>query len=52
MALPGAIIIIDDVIKFRYKMESLYEYVESENLDYKIIQIDTDDGIMIIKKPQ
>jgi len=52
MALPEAIIIIDDVIKFRYKMESLYEYVASENIDYKIIQIDSDDGIMIIKKPR
>lgn len=32
-------------------MESLYEYVASENLIYEIIQIDSDDGIMIIKKP-
>ena len=32
-------------------MESLYEYVTSEKLDYEIIQIDSDDGIMIIKKP-
>lgn len=52
MALPWATIIIDDVIKFRYKMESLYDYVEAENLDYSIVQIDSDDGIMIIKKPR
>ena len=45
------IIIIDDVIKFRFKMESLYEYIESEKIDHEIVQIDSDDGIMIIKKP-
>jgi predicted O-methyltransferase YrrM len=50
-ALPWCIIVIDDVIKFRHKMESLYEYVTSENLNYEVIQIDSDDGIMIIKKP-
>lgn len=41
-------IVIDDVIKFRYKMEDLYEYVEEEKLNYQIIQIDSDDGIMKI----
>jgi len=45
-------IIIDDVIKFRHKMEDLYEYVDSNNIEYEILQIDTDDGIMIIKKEQ
>lgn len=52
MALPWATIIIDDVIKFRYKMESLYKYVISQKLNYRVIQIDSDDGIMIIKKPR
>lgn len=46
----GGIIVIDDVIKFRFKMEDLYEYVEKEKLDYKVLQIDEDDGIMIITK--
>ncbi len=44
------IIIIDDVIKFRYKMENLYEYLHKKGLNYKIVQTDTDDGIMIIQK--
>lgn len=44
------IIVIDDVIKFRHKMEDLYEYVEREKLNYEIIQIDEDDGIMKIIK--
>jgi len=48
--LPWGTIVIDDVIKFRYKMESLYKYVASKKLDYEVIQIDSDDGIMIIKK--
>ncbi len=51
MALPWATIVIDDVIKFRYKMESLYKYVVAEKIDHEVIQIDSDDGIMIIKKP-
>ena len=48
--LPWGIIVIDDVIKFRHKMESLYTYVENNSLNYEVIQIDSDDGIMIIKK--
>jgi len=41
--------VIDDVIKFRYKMENLYAYLEQEKIDYEIQQIDADDGIMIIR---
>lgn len=49
----GWIIIIDDVIKFnkvenKEKMKSLYEYVEENNIDYNVIPIDWDDGIMMI----
>lgn len=46
----GGYIIIDDVIKFRYKMEDLYEYLEIHQIPYEVIQIDPDDGIMILKK--
>lgn len=49
-ALPWSIIIIDDVIKFQHKMKDLYEYVEDNNIVYEVIQIDEDDGIMLIKK--
>ncbi len=45
---PGAIIVIDDVIKFRDKMENLYEYLDSSHIPYTITQTDPDDGIMII----
>lgn len=43
------IIVIDDVIKFKHKMESLYEFVETQKLPYEIIQIDQDDGIMMFR---
>ena len=43
-------IIIDDVIKFKEKMIWLYEYMEQNNIKYEILQIDSDDGIMIIEK--
>ncbi len=48
--LPWWTIVIDDVIKFRYKMENLYKYINQENINHKIIPIDDDDGIMIIEK--
>ena len=46
---PWGIIIIDDVIKFRHKMEDLYMYLEKNTIPYKIEQIDEDDGIMILE---
>lgn len=43
-------IVIDDVIKFKTKMVWLYEYLEKNKIAYEIIQIDSDDGILIIEK--
>ncbi len=43
-------VIIDDVIKFRYKMEDLYQYLDTQKIDYCVKKIDADDGIMVIKK--
>lgn len=42
------IIIIDDVIKFKEKMQNFYDYLEKEHIDFSIIPIDDDDGIMMI----
>lgn len=42
------IIIIDDVIKFKEKMISLYDYLKEENITYNVIPIDPDDGIIMI----
>jgi len=46
----GWIIIIDDVIKFKEKMVWLYELLEKMKIQYNIIPIDEDDGIMMIVK--
>lgn len=44
------VIIIDDVIKFKDKMQSLYDYLEEIKMPHNIIPIDIDDGIMMIIK--
>lgn len=44
------IIIIDDVIKFRQKMIWLWEYLDDNKIQYNILPIDHDDGIMMIIK--
>lgn len=45
------IIIIDDVIKFKYKMTEFYKYIEKQKeFNYVILPIDIDDGIMFITK--
>lgn len=44
----GGIIIIDDVIKYRWKMDGFYEYLDSLGVKYEVIQTDPDDGIMVI----
>jgi hypothetical protein len=35
--------ILDDVIKFRHKMQSFYEYMEEIGLEYNLLPIDEDD---------
>lgn len=46
---PGGMIIIDDVIKYRWKMNGFYEYLDSLGVNYEVIQTDPDDGIMVIQ---
>lgn len=48
--LPGGIIVIDDVIKFREKMWGLWDYLEEQNIKYNIIPIDIEDWILMIIK--
>lgn len=45
---PDTLIIIDDVIKYHNKLSSLYRYLQKKQIFYKILQLDPDDGIMII----
>ena len=42
-------IIFDDVIKFAHKTTSLYEFLAEKQIQYKIHQLDEDDGIMVIE---
>ncbi|MDD3119995.1 MAG: class I SAM-dependent methyltransferase [Candidatus Gracilibacteria bacterium] len=46
----GGFVIIDDVIKFKDKMLSLYEYIEKKVIEYNILPLDSDDGVMMIVK--
>jgi hypothetical protein len=41
-------IIIDDVIKFRDKLDWLYEYLEKKQITYQILPMEAGDGIMVI----
>jgi len=47
-----ATIILDDVIKFKFKLTSLYDFLDKMQIDYQIIQLDPDDWIMLIYKNQ
>jgi len=54
LALPlmthDALIIIDDVEKFRDKMENLYAWLEKNKIPYTLEKTDVDDSIMIIER--
>jgi len=41
-------IIIDDAIKFKGKMNNLYQFLDSKYIQYTIEQLDEDDGILIL----
>ncbi len=42
------IIILDDAIKYRWKMEGFHEYLEEQGVPYELVQTDADDGVMVI----
>lgn len=44
------IIIIDDVMLFREKMQDLYIYLDEKNIIYNVIPIDVNDWVMLIVK--
>ena len=50
LATVNALIVIDDVIKFKNKMTNFYDYLQAQSIDYDIIQLpDDDDGVMVIQ---
>lgn len=46
---PNGVIIIDDAIKFAHKTTPLYEYLSELQIDYQLLKIDEDDGIIVIE---
>ncbi len=50
IATAYAVFIIDDVEKFRDKMEDFYEWLHDNQIPYKIEKTDIDDSIMIIER--
>jgi len=46
---PETIIVLDDVIKYHSKLSKLYEYLSKKQIFYKILQLEPDDGIMLIQ---
>jgi predicted O-methyltransferase YrrM len=45
-----AVIVIDDVEKFRDKMQNLYLYLDENGINYTLEKTDADDSIMILFK--
>ena len=45
-----ALIVIDDVEKFRPKMENLYSFLHEKSILYHLEKTDPDDSIMIIER--
>ncbi len=45
---PNGLIILDDAIKYRWKMEGFHEYLEEQGIVYELVQTDEDDGVMVI----
>ena len=45
---PHTVIVIDDIIKYHNKLSSLYWYLQKKQMKYKILQLEPDDGVMLI----
>lgn len=45
----GWTIIVDDAIKYAWKMDGFHEYLQSIHIPYELVQTDADDGIMVIE---
>lgn len=43
-----AIVIFDDVIKYKHKTQHLIDYLHTNNISYSIKQLTADDGILIL----
>lgn len=53
LLLKDGIIVVDDVIKFKPKMQTFYDFIDTQSTwQYQIHQLDTDDGIMVIQSAE
>ena len=52
LAAPDALIVIDDVLKFKDKMQRFYDYLATHKIQYTTLPIDEDDGVMLIDLAQ
>lgn len=48
LATDDALIVVDDVLKFKDKMQRFYDYLEANGITHRIEQVDADDGVMLI----
>jgi len=50
LASPEALIVVDDVLKFKDKMVNFYDYLHAHSITYEIVQLpDDQDGVMLIR---
>lgn len=50
LASPEALIVVDDVLKFKDKMSNFYDYLNAHSITYEIVQLpDDQDGVMLIR---
>ncbi len=44
----NCIIIFDDIIKYKYKLNNLYSFLNKNQINFEILQLDDDDGVMML----
>lgn len=42
------LIVLDDVIKYHNKLDTLYRFLEKKQIKYQLHQLEADDGVMVI----
>jgi len=42
------ILVLDDVIKYHNKLDTLYRFLDQKQINYEIKQLEADDGVMVI----
>jgi len=44
------VVLLDNVVKFKSKTRPLYEFIEKNQIEYKLFDIPPNDGLMVIEK--